>query len=101
MRATSRRSPARCALRADVERVKRLARRHEQTVALEPAEADVGAALGELDAADELAGGRIDHHAGEVLAAHSPAAPHGAGAVDAETLGGGRPGGADGGARGR
>src|ERR1700737_593081 len=53
--------PARRALGADVERIERLARGHEQAVALEAAEADVGAALGQLDAADELAGGGREH----------------------------------------
>ena len=38
-----------------VEGVERLARRHEQAVALGPAEADVAADLGQADAADQLA----------------------------------------------
>src|SRR6185295_10375628 len=44
--------PARRALRVDVQRIERLARRHEQAVALHAPEADVGAALGQRDAAD-------------------------------------------------
>jgi hypothetical protein len=39
-------SPTRHALRVHVERVERLARGHEDAIALEPAEAEVGAALG-------------------------------------------------------
>jgi hypothetical protein len=41
-----RRSPARHALRIDVERIDRMARGHEQAIAIMPAETDVGAALG-------------------------------------------------------
>src|SRR6202158_2623432 len=43
------------ALRGGVDRVERLARGHEQAVALGPAEADVAADLGQPDAPDELA----------------------------------------------
>src|SRR6266404_1888379 len=49
-------------LRFDVERIDRLACRHEEAVALDPAETDVGAALGQHDAADHLAvGGEHDN----------------------------------------
>src|SRR5689334_7953558 len=51
------------ALGRGVERVERLAARHEQPVALGPAEADVAAHLGQPDAPDELALGRPDRHA--------------------------------------
>src|SRR4030095_13279938 len=61
------------ALRVHVERVERLAGRHEEPVALDPAEAEVGAALREQDAADELARGVEDRHAIEALAAAPPA----------------------------
>src|SRR5580698_4949618 len=67
-------SPQR-ALRVHIERVDRLARGHEQPVALQPAEADVGAALGQRDAADQLAVGRVDHDTVEFRIAHAPAAP--------------------------
>ena len=38
-------SSAGCALGFDVERIDRLARRHEESIALEPAETHIGAAL--------------------------------------------------------
>jgi len=47
-------STARYALRIDVERIHRGARRHEEAVAVQAAEADVGTALGQIDAPDEL-----------------------------------------------
>src|SRR5438445_8888857 len=50
------RSPSRRALRIDVERIERVARGHEQPVALDTAEADIGAALGQRDEADGFAG---------------------------------------------
>src|SRR5690242_4626482 len=43
------------ALGVDVKRIERLARRHEQAIAHRSSEAEIGAALGELDAADQLA----------------------------------------------
>ena len=67
-------SPRR-ALGVHVQRIDRLARGHEQPVALHAAEADIGAALGQRDAADRRAVGRIDHHAVEFGIAHAPAAP--------------------------
>src|SRR5262249_60520148 len=61
-------------LRVHVQRVDRLAGRHEEPVALEPAEAKVRAALGERDVPDELRRRVEDRHAVERLAA-APAAP--------------------------
>src|SRR5688572_2914219 len=79
-------SPALHALRVDVERIDRVARRHEQAVAQRAAEADVGAALGQLDEADRLAG-RVEHlHAVLLRVAHAPAAPQIARDVDAEAV---------------
>src|SRR3954454_13346137 len=49
------RSAADRAFGVDVDRVERLARRHEQPVPLDPAEAEVGAALRQRDAADHFA----------------------------------------------
>src|SRR3954464_10095590 len=51
-------------LRADINRVERLARGHEQAVALGAAEADVAAHFGQTDAADQLAFRRPHRHAG-------------------------------------
>src|SRR6185437_10521535 len=70
-----RRLPPERALRIDIQRVDRLARGHEQAVALDAAEADIGAALGQCDAADHDAVGRVDHDAVELGIAHAPAAP--------------------------
>ena len=53
-------SPAGRALRVHVERIDRVARRHEQAVALGPTEADIGRALGQRDEANRLAGGIED-----------------------------------------
>src|SRR4051794_30532796 len=50
--------PAQHALRLHVHRIDRLARRHEQPVPLHTPEAQVGAAFGQQDAADQLAVGR-------------------------------------------
>src|SRR5438132_12339777 len=49
------------ALRVDIERVDRLARRHKQPVALHAAETEIGATLRQRDAADHDAVGRVDH----------------------------------------
>src|SRR5665647_3865611 len=59
----------------DVEGIDGGAASHEQAVALNAAEAQVGAALGQVDAADELALGVEDGHAVEILLAHAPANP--------------------------
>src|SRR3977135_3848512 len=53
-------SPALHALGVDVQRIDRVARGHEQAVALDAAEAHVGAALGQRDESDRLAGGIED-----------------------------------------
>src|SRR5439155_23627977 len=58
----------------DIERVDRLARRHEEPVALDPAEAQIGATFGQHDAADHLAVGGEDHNSVLGLAA-GPGAP--------------------------
>src|ERR1700743_2154412 len=67
-------SPQR-ALRVDIERVDRLARCHEQAVALQSAEAEIGAAFGQGNAADRSAVGCKYHDAVELGHAHAPAAP--------------------------
>src|SRR5258707_13245107 len=51
------RSTTRDALRVDVERIKRVARRHEQAIAMAAAEAEVGAALRQGGGAERLAPG--------------------------------------------
>src|SRR5271166_4002585 len=65
-------SAARRALRVHIKRVERLAACHEEAIAAEPAEAEIGAALGQRDAADRLALRREDHDAVMALA-HAPA----------------------------
>src|SRR5436190_860748 len=80
-------SAAQRALGVDVERVQRMACRHEQPVAIAAAEADVGAALGQLDVADRLAVGIEYAHAVKLGRAHAPAAPQIAVGVDAEAVG--------------
>src|SRR5688572_27731998 len=65
------------ALRGRVHRVERLARGHEEPVALRPAEADVAADLRQADAPDELAAGCPYRHA-----AVADAAPRIAGAPE-------------------
>src|SRR5207248_1279242 len=62
-------SPPDGALGFDIERIDRLARRHEEAIALDTAEAEVGAALGQEDTADQLAVGGEDGDAVLVLAA--------------------------------
>ncbi len=57
---SSPRLPAYGTLGLDIERIDRLARRHEQAVALDTAETEIGAALRQHDAADHLAVGRVD-----------------------------------------
>src|SRR6185437_2470218 len=63
-----------CALGIDVERVQRLARRHEQAVPPEAAEAEIGAALRQMDVADRLARG-VEHAHAVQVGAHAPSAP--------------------------
>src|SRR5580658_11298989 len=79
-------SPRR-ALGVHVQRIDRLARGHEQPVTLQSAEADVGAALGQRDAADHDAVGRKHHDAVELGIAHAPAAPQIAVDVGAHAVG--------------
>src|SRR5690349_7620995 len=63
------------AARIHVERIERVARGHEQAVALAPAEGEVGAALRQRDEADRLAL-RVEHlDPVELGVAHAPAAP--------------------------
>src|SRR5262249_18365668 len=74
------------ALCLDVERIDRLARRHEQPVALLAAETDIGAALRQQDGADKVAVRR--EHGDAVLAlATREAAPHIAVGIDADAIG--------------
>jgi hypothetical protein len=61
---------------------------HEQAVALDPAEADVGAALGQGDAANLRPVGGEDQDPVERLAAHAPAAPQVAVDIAAHAVGG-------------
>src|SRR5262249_56101762 len=69
------RSAARRALRIDVERIERVARRHEQPVALDTAEAEIGAALGQRDEADGFAARAENLHPVPLRAPHPPAPP--------------------------
>src|SRR5262249_23788665 len=80
------RSPSRRALRIHVERVERMARRHEYPVALDAAEADIRGALGQCDEADGLAGRVENLHAVLLRATHAPAAPQIAVDVASETI---------------
>src|SRR5262245_24731497 len=79
-------SAERRASRVHVHGVDRLAARDEQPVTLGAAKAQVGAALGQQDAPDELAVGIEDGHAVVPLAT-APAAPEVALGVDAEAVG--------------
>src|SRR5713226_2965226 len=63
------------ALGVHVEGIDRRARGHKEPVAIGAAEAEVCAALGQIDAADELAIRVEDRHAIEPFLAHAPAAP--------------------------
>src|SRR3954464_10614616 len=78
-------SPGR-ALRVHIQRVDRLARGHEQAVALHAAEAEVGAAFGQGDAADHHTVGCEHHNTVEFGIAHAPAAPEIAVDIDAKTV---------------
>src|SRR5262245_45160698 len=73
------------ALRVHVERIDRMARRHEQPVALDAAEANVGGPFGQHDLADAFAVGR-EHDDAVVALAHPPAAPQIAVDVAAEAV---------------
>src|SRR5262245_65617094 len=81
------RSPSRRALRIDVERIERVARGHEQPVALDTAEAEIGAALGQRDEADGFTGRVENLHSVQLRAAHAPAAPQIAVDVAAQAVG--------------
>src|SRR5947208_6259880 len=72
-------------LRVDIERIERMARRHEQAVAAQSAETKIGAALGQRDLADPLALRAEDHHAVLSLT-HAPAAPQVAIDIAAEAV---------------
>src|SRR5260370_26226640 len=80
------RSPARRALRVDVERIDRMARGHEQPVALDAAEADIGRAFGQRDETDRLTARVEDFHSVLLRVAHAPAAPQIALDVAAEAV---------------
>src|SRR5215813_3963638 len=60
-------------MRVHVKRVERLAGGHEEPVALDPAEAEVGAALREQDASNDLARRIEDRHTVQRVAAAPPA----------------------------
>src|SRR4051794_3283857 len=68
------------------ERVDRVARGHEQAVALRPAKADVGGALRQADVTDRGALRIEDADAIKLGRAHAPAAPKIAVDVDAEAV---------------
>src|SRR5690349_11440934 len=74
------------ALCVHIKRVDRMAGRHEQAVALGPAEADIGGALGQADVADRLTFRVEDAHTIELRRAHAPAAPEIAVHVDTEAV---------------
>src|SRR5690242_20631809 len=68
-------SAARRSLRVHVERIERLAGRHEQPVSPSPTEAKVGASLGQRDMTDGLAGRGEYAHPVQRGLAHAPPAP--------------------------
>src|SRR5581483_9705951 len=76
-----------CALGIGEQRVNRSARGHQQTIAMQAAEAKIGAAFGEIDAADPLAIAVENDHAIEAFGAHAPAAPEIAVHVHAHSVG--------------
>src|SRR5207244_12203760 len=78
------RSAAGGAFGVDVDRVERLARRHEQPVSAASAKAQIGAAFGQRDAADQLAVRGENGDAVEL--ARAPAAPQIARDVAAEAV---------------
>src|SRR5215813_15202392 len=79
-------SAARHALRLDVEGVDRLARRHEQAIALLAAEAKVGTALGQQNAADQCAV-RCEHRDAILAFAARESGPYVALGVAADAVG--------------
>src|SRR6185369_639183 len=98
----SRRVPAGGSHRAGgvhIQRVQRMAGGHEEAVVLCTTETQVGAALGQMDVRDVLAGRVVDAHAVELVevgtgAAAEPA-PHVAGDVDLDAVVGARAAGVD------
>src|SRR3954469_9594445 len=76
----------------DIQRVKRMAARHEEAVLLRPAKGQVGAALGKADEADRLSEGVEGHDASGALrfgggrAVAAPAAPQIAVGIDLESV---------------
>jgi len=86
-RGRSWRSAARFALRVHVERIDRVACRHEQAIALQATKTEIGTALGQGDEADRPAGRIEDFHPILLRIAHAPAAPEIAVDVDAEAIG--------------
>src|SRR5215470_11786046 len=81
-------STARRALCVHEHGIDRMARRHEQAIALDAAEAQIGGALRQRDEPDRLAVGVEDLHAVLLRVAHAPAAPEIAVDVAAEAVGG-------------
>src|SRR6185503_7989815 len=75
------------ASRLDIDRIERLARSHEQAVALRSAKADVRANLGQADLADPCAVRREDVHAIVAVADPAGARPHVAVLVAADAVG--------------
>src|SRR5262245_25284063 len=75
------------ALRVYEQRIDRMARRHEQAVALGAAEADVGAAFRQRNESDRLGSGVENLHAVLLRIAHAPAAPEITVDVAAEAVG--------------
>src|SRR5205814_7336 len=72
-------------LRVHIERIERMARRHEQAVPVHAAEAKIGAALGQRNLTDLLALRVVDRHPVEVFA-RARAAPEIAEGVDTEAI---------------
>src|SRR5882724_3722060 len=62
-------------LRIYIERIDALGCRHEQAVAVGAAEAEVGTALGQVDAADQFAIRVVDVYAVQRRVSHPPAHP--------------------------
>src|SRR3954454_2363776 len=75
------------ALRVHIQRIDRVARRHEQSIALDATEAHIGATLGQCDEADCLAA-RIENLDAVLLCgAHAPPAPEIAVDIATESVG--------------
>jgi hypothetical protein len=81
------RSAAGLALRVYVERIDRAAGGHEQAIALQAAETEIGASFGQGDEADRFAGRIEDFHPILLRIAHAPTTPQIAIDVDAEAIG--------------